>query len=80
MGGVMAYDSADAIRTRIAQVDAQIDAAIEAQQFSLDTGQGRQSVQRPSIDRLWWLRERLLRRLESLEPGGLISVEYRRRG
>jgi hypothetical protein len=65
---------------RIHRIDARIEAVEEAQQFSLDTGQGRQSVQRARLDELYRSREYWLRKLDTLAPGGLTSIDYRRHG
>lgn len=76
----MAIRTAAEIQTRLDSLDTQIMSAEEAMQFSLDTGQGRQSVQRASLTQLYAAREYWERKLSALDPGGLVSVEYRRRG
>lgn len=75
----MAYNTAAEIAERLASLDLKIEAAEEAVQFSLNTGQGSQSVQRASLDQLYRAREYWERKLRALESGGLVSVEYRRR-
>lgn len=75
----MAFETADQIIARLASLDAKIEAAEEAAQFSIDTGQGRQSVQRASLDQLYRAREYWERKLRRIDKGGLISVQYRRR-
>lgn len=76
----MAIRSAAEIQTRLDKLDAEIEAAEGAMQFSLDTGQGRQSIQRQSLDSLYRAREYWEGKLRNLSDGGLVSVEYRRRG
>lgn len=76
----MAYETAAEIAERLARLDARIEQAEEAMQFSLDTGQGRQSVQRASLAQLYQSREYWERKMQRLDPGGLVSVDFRRRG
>ena len=76
----MAIRSATEIQARLDQLDAQIIASEEAMSFSLNTGQGSQTVQRQSLDQLYRAREYWEGLLRSSDPGGLVSVEYRRRG
>lgn len=76
----MAYTTAAEIQARLDLLDLQIIEGEKANQFSLDTGQGRQSVTRPQLTALYRAREYWERKLSALEPGGLVSVEYRRHG
>lgn len=76
----MAYETASEIAARLARLDVRIEAAEEAMQFSLDTGQSRQSVQRATLGQLYQAREYWERKLSALEPGGLMSLNYRRHG
>lgn len=76
----MALRTAAEIQDRLDRLDTQIESAEEAMQFSLDTGQGRQSVQRQSLDALYRAREYWEGKLRNMTDGGLVSVEYRRRG
>lgn len=76
----MAIRTAAEIQSRLDELDAKIIASEEAALFSLDTGQGRQSVQRHSLDQMYRSREYWEGRLLALQSGGLVSVEYARRG
>lgn len=76
----MALRTAAEIQERLDRLDVQIESAEEAMQFSLDTGQGRQSVQRQSLSQLYKAREYWEGKLRNMSDGGLVSVEYRRRG
>lgn len=76
----MAIRTATEIQARLDELDARISDAEDAMSFSLDTGQGRQSVNRQSLDQMYRAREYWEGKLRNLEPGGLTSVEYRRRG
>ncbi len=73
------YSGAEIVE-RIKTIDAQIELTEQAQQFSLDTGQGRQSVQRARLESLYRSRDYWLRKLASMDPGGLTSIDYRRHG
>lgn len=76
----MAYTTASEIAERLARLDARIEQAEEAMQFSLDTGESRQSVQRATLNQLYTAREYWERKLKDLDPGGLMSLTYRRHG
>lgn len=73
------YSAAEIVE-KIKTIDAQIELTEQAQQFSLDTGQGRQSVQRARLESLYRSRDYWLRKLADMEPGGLTSIDYRRHG
>ena len=64
---------------KIKAIDARIESAESALSYTIDTGQGRQTVQRQQLDQLYNSREYWLEKLESMRGGGIIAMEFRRR-
>ena len=81
----MSLRTATEIKARITAIEAAIDAVLLGQSYTLDTGQGRQTVTRADLPGL----EKMLQRWESLyekavaeESGdtGILSLQFRRNG
>ena len=66
------------IEAQIVKVDAAIDAALTGQEYSLDTGHGRQSVKRVPLAELRKMRADLERRLSRASDPHVYSAEVTR--
>ena len=73
------------IKTKITALEAKIEIAEDKLQYSLDTGQGKQSVQRASLDSLYkalqfWEQKYEEAIAEESGSTGIISLQFRRHG
>lgn len=75
----MARSAAELI-TAIAEVDAAISATLKGQSFSMDTGQGKQSVTRASLADLREMRNELQAELDGVTDttGGVMTGTFQR--
>ena len=73
------------IKTKITALEAKIEIAEDKLQYSLDTGQGKQSVQRASLDSLYkalqfWEQKYEKAIAEESGSTGIISLQFQRHG
>ena len=81
----MSLRTSTEIKAKITALEAKVEIAEDKFQYSLDTGQGKQSVQRASLDSLYkalgfWEQKYQKAIAEESGDTGILAVQFRRHG